>query len=363
LAERIITVTDNVFPLNAAKADTALPGEHIKEVKKGHPLELVEHESVRKTKEWIMKGLFAKGECSRWISPPKMLKSALLSSASNHMAANRDWRGFKTKRRVGVLYCALERADLCMRRIVAEQKLLKLNNLPIMLCRKRFQLATKADVKELIDTIDQATDDLGHKVEFLVIDTSAKLIAAHGGDEQSAKDNALVWGNLSDVRERTGVHSAIIGHLGKDKSKGERGSNATLGDADFIVTITGDAVKTAAVTDGNDVANGELFSFKARKFTFGFDEDGDEDAVHIVDPDNTVQVGKTETVELTEYQRIFYRILYDAGRDGLTQDEWYVRAEKAGITRAATRTTLFNKMRDLHLVFESMGKWKVKHAS
>jgi hypothetical protein len=329
--------------------------------KKGYETEFADHEAISKTKEWIAKKLFEKGECSRWIAPPKMLKSALLASGTNHLAKGVDWFGFKIKRPVGCLYIALERADLTIRRLVAEQKLKGWGKLPIMICRKRITLASQADAQRLIDTIKETGDELGLPVEFTVYDTSAKLVAAHGGDEQQAKDAALVFGLLAEVREKTGVHTAVIGHMGKNKDKGERGTNATLGDADLVVAISGDEIKTATVTDANDMAMGDIMSFKSREYVFGYDEDGDKDAVHIVEPDKTVQAEKNQKVELTEYQRIFYRILYDAGANGLTQEDWYAQAEKAGIIRAATRTTLFNKMRDLNLVREYAGKWKVKH--
>jgi hypothetical protein len=242
--------------------------------------------SVNEAKDWIMKKLLAKGEHSRWVAPPKMMKSALLASVANHLGAGVNFRGFKVKRKIGVLYCALERPGLTRRRLVAEQKLMNWSGLPIELCRTRFSLASEADAKRLIATINEASEKLKHLVECVIIDTSAKLVAAHGGDEQQAKDNGLVWGYLSDVREATGVHTAVVGHTGKNVARGERGSNASLGDADVVISIDGDgAIKTVTVTDANDLAEGELFSFTGKKYSFGVDEDGDEDSVYIVDSD------------------------------------------------------------------------------
>jgi hypothetical protein len=335
---------------------------------RGYATEPIDHDSIGKTKEWLAKGLFAKGEHSRWIAQPKMMKSALLSSAANHMASGQpEWRGFKIKRKIGVLYCALERPDLSKRRLIAEQKLLGLSDLPVKLCRTRFSLATKADVQRLIATINETSEEMEHRVEFVIIDTSAKLIAAHGGDEQQAKDNALVWGNLSDVRAATGVHTAVIGHLGKDASKGERGSNSSLGDADLVVSISGDEVKTATVTDANDMAAGDLFSFRGRQFSFGVDEDGDEDVVHIVDSETVAEKREkpsSSEPKLTANEKTFFTILHAAGSGGLTLEEWNAQAKEAGLgeKRRAQLFDLRTRLVGENLVREYGGRWRVNHS-
>jgi hypothetical protein len=351
----------------------AMPGEQVEALdpkKPGEPVsklayetEEVRHDKVGETKQWIAKNLFAKGECSRWIAPPKMMKSALLSSAMNHLGAAADWQGFKVKRKIGGLYFALERPALTLRRLVAEQKDKEWSNLPIRICRTRFALATRVDVQALVDTINQASDEMKVLCEFIVLDTSAKLIAAHGGDEQQARDNALVWGNLAEVRQKTGVHSAVIGHMGKDTSKGERGSNSTLGDADVVVSISGDdLVKTATVTDANDLPEGDLFSFRAKKYVFGIDEDGDEDAVHIVDSAATAKPAHKEE-KLKPNQRTFFTILHNAGNGGMTLEDWNKQARDVGLgkNRKAELFDLRAVLLSKRLVREYSGRFYVNH--
>ena len=51
----------------------------------------------------------------------------------------------------------------------------------------------------------------------------------------------------------------MVGHTGKDESKGSRGSNAILGDVDVMVTLSGDHIRTATVTKANDAPEGPLF--------------------------------------------------------------------------------------------------------
>jgi AAA domain-containing protein len=341
-------------------ADPAAPGT-------AYVTETIDPTSVDEPKDWIMKKLLAKGEHSRWVAPPKMMKSALLGSIANHMAAGVDFRGFKVKRKIGVLYCALERPGLTKRRLVAEQKLMHWTGLPVELCRQRFSLASADDAKRLIATINEASDKLKHLVECVIIDTSAKLVAAHGGDEQQAKDNALVWGYLSDVREATGVHTAVIGHTGKNVDRGERGSNASLGDADIVISIAGDGdVKTATVTDANDLAEGKLFSFGSQRYVFGIDEDGDDDSVYIVGPDTffgeAERAAPPPSAKLTPNQQTMFTILWNAGQGGLTVEEWNRQAKEAGlgVGRPATLYDLRDKLKDKSLVYEYAGLWRAK---
>jgi hypothetical protein len=60
----------------------------------------------------------------------------------------------------------------------------------------------------------------GRKVELIIIDTLAKAIASGGGDENSARDANIAHANLRRVLVLAGVQAALIGHTGKDPSRG-----------------------------------------------------------------------------------------------------------------------------------------------
>jgi hypothetical protein len=108
-----------------------------------------------------------------------------------------------------------------------------------------------------------------------VIDTFAKGIAAGAGDEDKARDQNKCLTNLRRLHERAELHVAIVGHTGKDETKGSRGSNAHPADADLQVQIFGDQIKSARVIKGNDQPEGELTAFKLESAELGVDEDGD----------------------------------------------------------------------------------------
>jgi hypothetical protein len=171
-----------------------------------------------------------------------------------------------------------------------------------------------------------------------------------------------VWGNLAEVRQKTGIHTAVIGHMGKDTSKGERGSNSTLGDADIVISISGELVKTATVTDANDLPEGDLFSFVGKKYVFGIDGDGDEDAVHIVDTVKTAKPAHKDE-KLKPNEKTMFTILHNAGGGGLTLEEWNRQAKEAGIgdRRRGDLYDLRSELVKKRLIREYGGRWRVNH--
>jgi hypothetical protein len=130
--------------------------------------------------------------------------------------------------------------------------------------------------------VRSAEQTLGVSIGLGIFDTFAKLIATQGGDENSAKDQGAVFGNVQQLKNATDIAAALIGHTGKDESRGARGSNALLGDVDLMVMLSGDDIRTATVTGANDAPEGPLFSFKSEVYDFGLDDDGDPITVNIV---------------------------------------------------------------------------------
>lgn len=269
----------------------------------GIPLEFYEDFDKTVAKKAIIKGVLYKGERSSWVGPPGSGKSALLADLAIHAAEGADWRGHRSKDKVAVVYFALERKELVKRRMRAhampqtlspfEMKDGKLaapksqetrTNLPIALAGKAIDLLSPASVDIIVETIRAAEAHYGCPVGLIVIDTFNKGIAMGGGDENAAKDQNLVAANLQQIQdELTDIHVALIGHTGKDESRGARGSNAHLGDVDMMVQISvAEGVRTAAITKINDGVENVLTRFQMMPVTLGHDEDGDAITTAIV---------------------------------------------------------------------------------
>jgi hypothetical protein len=317
-------------------------------------------------KRWLIKNIVALGETSAWIAPPGGLKSALLAELCFCVAVQRDWHGYKSKASGAVVYFALERADLVKRRLRAY--LVRSGEdiggmAPIAIVPGMIDLMNATTVRDVV-TLIRAIEQEGELVHLVVFDTFAKLIAAGGGDENLAKDQGRVFANVQRIKDAVGCHVALIGHTGKDEGRGARGSNALLGDVDVMVTISGGEIKTATITKANDAPEGPLFSFKSEIHEFGTDEDGDPITVNVVSGEEVSgNLPKSSEPRLTANQGTFYRIIYDAGGEGLTLDEWNARAKEVGIgiSRKAALYDLRKALEDKKMVREYGGRWKVNH--
>lgn len=313
-------------------------------------------------KRHIIKGIFARGESSAWIAPPGGMKSALMASAAVHISSGQDWFGYRNKEAAGVVYFAIERADLVRRRLKAHGIRQNLEGLPIAVVSSTIDLTKPDAFKKVVDTIREAERCFDVSIGLVIIDTFAKLIVAAGGDENSAKDQGVVFANVQRVKNATDAHVALIGHTGKDETKGARGSNALLGDVDLMVTISGDLIRTAAVTKANDAPEGPLFSFKSEVHEFGHDEDGDPIAVNIAvssdQPAPTIREPK-----LTANQRTLFAMVHAAGTGGILLEDWNSQAREAGIgvKRKADLNDIRAALLSKQLVRNYGDRWSVRH--
>jgi AAA domain len=316
-------------------------------------------------KDWLIKGVMARGETSAWIAPPGGMKSALMGQAAICVAGGLDWHGKRNKGAAGVVYFALERADLVQRRLQAHQERMNLPSLPIAVVASTIDLMTTATVPMVVATIRAAEAEFGCPAGLLIFDTFAKLIAAGGGDEDKARDQGRVFSNIQRVKEQVHAHVAIVGHTGKDESRGARGSNAILGDADIMVTISGDLTRTATVTKANDMPEGPLFSFKSEMHEFGHDEDGDPITVNIVSDEIVLTQSATPRKQkLSPNEATMFGILYDAGSAGLTTADWNAKARELdiGTKRKATLHDLAKALARKGRVREYNGLWTVNQS-
>jgi hypothetical protein len=333
----------------------------------GYPFETFDEiEADSPAKKWLIKGIFAYGETSAWIAPPGALKSALMAQAAICVGAGLNWHGYRNKGAAGVVYFAIERADLVKRRLRAHRRNLSLAGTPICVSSATIDLTNPDAFKKIVETIRDAKTILGVDIGLIIIDTFAKLIAAAGGDENSAKDQGAVLANVQRVKNNTGVHVALIGHTGKDESRGARGSNALLGDVDVMVTIGGEEIKTATVTKANDAPEGTLFSFKSEVHDFGTDEDGDPITVNIVSGETPSQPAEVSRgPKLTANQKTVFAMLHAAGSAGLPLEDWNNQAKDAGIgiKRKADLTDIRNALQSKGLIRNYGDRWHVVHTS
>jgi hypothetical protein len=239
-------------------------------------------------KSWLIKGILAEGETSTIIGPPGSGKSAFVTDMAVGYARGIRWRGHRVKERGGVVYFAFERAGLTKRRLRAYELRDGLPvNLPIAVVGQIVDLMDSSCVDLLLQALKEAEQKFGCRIGLAVFDTYNKGIAFGGGDEDKAKDQNGALGHLRRLQELyPRLHVCIVGHTGKDESRGARGSNALPGDADMQnqISSAGD-VKIVKTVKANDAPEGELLRFRLEPFSFGIDEDGDDIKTYFVAPD------------------------------------------------------------------------------
>ena len=183
-------------------------------------------------KPWVIKNVIARGETSSWIAPPGKGKSALLIDIATHLAAGRDWRGYRTKDRCGVVYFAIERADLVKRRLIAHRLRDRLPDLAIAVRGQVIDLMDQRCARSIVAAIHGAEQHFGCEVGLASLIPS-RGIAAGGGDESHARDQ-----NCAPKTRRSRSCPRCR------RGGAERGSNARLADVDVSVQVSGDVTAT-----------------------------------------------------------------------------------------------------------------------
>lgn len=258
-------MADNLYPraLRIETLDSAPPGA----IAKAH----------------VIKGVVALGESVVIAGPPKSGKSALVTDLLAAVALGEDWRGYRSRRRVGALYVALERGTDVTRMLRAQAARRDTDRLPVAVARGLVNLLDPDSVDILTDTVRTASEALGVEVGIVVVDTIAKALAAGGGDEDRARDMGRALANLSRLRDVTGVSTICIAHTSKSEEGGPRGSSALVGDADLVVQIrVRGETRVAEITHANDRPTGDLTTFTIEEAIIGVDEDGEPVTTRLV---------------------------------------------------------------------------------
>ena len=217
--------------------------------------------------------------------------------------------------------------------------------MPVAVSPGILNLMNPKCVDEMVGTILRAEDRFGLEAALINIDTFGKAIAAGGGDEDKAKDQNPAWGNIRRLHDAMarwhGIHVNAIGHTGKDQTRGARGSNAAEGDNDLLLQIKAEGpIKTVHVIKANELSEGPLLNFKMAPFDTGkIDDDGNVVEVWILDSEVLpLTPGSNSKKPLSRNQTTAYRILYEAGRSGLSQAQWGNNCGRWGSASSAMPT-------------------------
>jgi AAA domain len=306
-------------------------------------------------KGWLVHNLLGHGECSAFYGKPGDGKSVLAQDLCLHVAAGWQWHGRPVKRGA-VIYVALERAKLVERRAIAFREKHGVQDLPFAIVRGVHDFRNPQTAQRFIELADQVEQSTGEQLNLFCIDTLSRGLC--GGDENSPKDMGAIVTTTGLLQDKTGAHVSWVHHMPVDGER-MRGHGALLGALDTTIhVLKGDSVRTATVVKANDSEEGEQVAFDLESVSIS--QDGQTTAPIVVPatiPDASASTGP----KLTKNQQSMFSLLYEAGPNGLTTDEWNSKARDAGlgVTRKADLYDFRAALKGKGLVKDYCGRWSV----
>ena len=257
-------------------------------------------------RDYLVKGIMSPAEISVWVGAPKCGKSFLLLHLAYMLSMGRSVFGRRVKQ-ANVLYVAAEGEAGIANRIKALRDRHGVSD-------GFFFIAQRADLLHQGGHLNELKAAARAKgARLIVIDTLSRTMA--GGDENSSVDMGQFVVNVSDLREGTGAHVAIV-HHGTKSSGGAtpRGHSALTGADDALVEITKneDGSRVLSVVHAKDDADGARHGFTLDVVELGTDPDGDPITTLIVSEETGAPAEKTKAVHLSPTAQLAMRMLHAA---------------------------------------------------
>lgn len=211
-------------------------------------------------------------------------KSFLTLDMAMHLAAGKDWCGFKCKQKMAVLYICTESGASFGKRAVAARSRVgvregtSLQEHPFAYYPAHVDLLNNKDhiklIKKLIDDLEKES---GYKVGLVIVDT---LSAAFGGGNENSEDMTKFVNNMSDIKFSKKTAVLVVHHTGKDESAGARGHSSLKGNIDTEIQVKSEKrgekyYRSFSSTKQKDDETGNMKKFGLNIIELGKDEDND----------------------------------------------------------------------------------------
>jgi AAA domain len=311
----------------------------------------------------LVKGLLGEQSLAIIAGPTGSAKTFLALDMGIHIVCGWEWFGRKVKR-CGVLYLAAEGQNGVRKRIAAIRQhhgIDETADIAFAIYPGPVDLVTDNSGVEKVVTMIQALNALWREtpVGLVIPDTLARCFG--DGDESATRDMNTFVTRCDTIRVQGRTAVLPVHHFGKDETKGMRGSIALKAAADTVIEVTGtEGTRTAKIEKQKDGEAGGTFAFKLKPVDLGQDEDGEAITSCIVEgadptPANT-------NTGLTQNQQTMLAILNDAGKGGMTIEEWNEQAKIAGLgkRRHADLWDFRKALKARGLAYEYDGRWYPK---
>ncbi len=283
---------------------------------------------------WLIKGLLASSGLAVIFGAKKNFKSFVALDVALHIASGRSWAGRKV-RQGAVVYIVAEGANGFDDRVAANRTASAYaEDLPFYLIRARPNLGNgPEDAERLIKAISAV---ISVPIAAVFVDTLVRTLA--GGSENDSGMHSFI-NNVEGIADHFGCLAIAIHHVGKDASRGMRGNSALPGAVvtSWLVEKIDRRQARITIDDVKDSEGGLACIADLRSFTYGSDEDGEQETVLIVDQVRPPQIIDAEA-ELPKGDRakpippqvkIFMAAFADAAKMSIEGQSLIVEVKKA----------------------------------
>lgn len=222
---------------------------------------------------WIIKDVLPKAELGAVFGESGSGKTFFLLDMLARVAGGLNWFGTPVKRKYRVAYVAAEGAlgvqDRLQALTIAHG--IDLGSLDLFVLGDQPNMLDKEDVKLLTRQLVR----LG-KLDLIVLDTLSQVTP--GANENSSDDMGKALSHFKGLHRVTGAMVLLVGHSGKDASRGQRGWSGLKGAMDVQIEVTKTATYRAAtitkLKDGK--GEGAEFMFELVNVDIDYDIEDDE---------------------------------------------------------------------------------------
>lgn len=217
---------------------------------------------------WLIEGLMPARGLACVIGEPKCGKSFMTSDMLCTVAQGAPYAGRATLQGP-VIYLTGEGVSGFKRRLVAmrQHRGIEGQGVPFYMIENVPDLGSEAtDLPQLLaelDAFSAATCPEGPRA--IVLDTLARCMGE--GDENSARDMGRLVARCGAIERHFGCVIVLVHHVGKDPTRGGRGSNALNGAADVTMLVEkSESQSTVSVEEMKDGREGQQWRFRLAPF-------------------------------------------------------------------------------------------------
>jgi RecA-family ATPase len=236
------------------------------------PVQVAKYVKVHTPVEWFVHGVLPKAEICAVIGDSGSGKTFFILDMVLRIAAGMGWRNKKT-RRGRVVYVAAEGAQGIKTRVDAWARHhgVDLEQVDLHIIGAAPSLLDPKDVGHLVKALLR----LGN-IDLVVLDTLAQVTP--GAAENSSEDMGKALAHCKSLHATIKATILLVGHTGKDASRGLRGWSGIRAALDALVEITRlDTYRGATVTKLKDgKGEGEEYLFQLENMELDYDFEYDE---------------------------------------------------------------------------------------